>query len=363
MTQKHLTLADIYGSDPLAKALFERLKLKPFTLALLFILAGLLYAFALPVFVWKIEPASDIISILNIVLIFPVAGYFYAYQPGSILRVYQSVNRFLREEGEENEGHQVPYEKLRRWHARTRWWLAGLLFGGISAAFGILNAQYDFGVFWSNSNWAQIFIIQVTRFLAMAMIGIIASRHIVASVTLNNLLQYAQFPLTLDTERLEVFKEVRRFSLEIIGIIAVIGLNLGLQPLTIVVPMPEYAFYVGIYFLVAPVSFFLPLWQVHRRMVAIKEEMLDKMHKDFQAESEKLYDTISKSHLKDLPDSYIKKSEELTSIKNAIETIEKIPDWPFQGTTIYRMALTILSPFVLTIWDIIQGWVNTLFLN
>ncbi len=355
MPQKQLALNDIYGSDPLSKILFERLNLKPFIPAIFFIFAGLLYAFVLPIFIWKITPASDIISILNIALIFPAAGYFYAYQPESILRVYQSVYKFLHEE---NTEHQVPYEKLRLWHMRMEWWLIGIIFGGVSAAFGIENAFYNFGTLWSNFNWLQILIVQSTRFLAMSMIGSIAARHIAASVTLNNLLQHAQFPLTLDTDRLEVFKEVRRFSLEIIGIIAIIGLNLGLQPLTISVPMPEYAFYVVTYFLVAPVSFFLPLWQTHQRMVVIKEEMLDKLHKDFQEESEKLYDAISKNRKKDLSHSYIKKSEELSSIKETIETIENIPDWPFQGTTFYRMSLTIISPFILTIGDAMKDWMN-----
>ena len=354
MTQKQLAIPDIYGSDPLANLLFKRLKLNPIALAAFFVLIGFIYTFALPT-LWGLEPASDLISLLNIVLVFPVAGYFYAYQPNSILRVYNSVNRFLRAEGDQND---PPYEKILAWHARPHWWLAGMLIGGISAAFGFLNAQEQFGQFWQNANWTQVFIIQFTRFLAMSMIGVIVARHIAASMTLNKLFQRAQFPLTLDADRIEVFNAVKKFSLEIVGVAAIIGLNLGLQPLIFVPPMPEYAFYVISYFVLAPVAFFLPLWEVHRRMVHIKEQMLEKLHLDYQEESYKLFSNIHKDTRRDPSNPYLKDSESLFSIKKAIELIEQSPDWPFEGTLFYRLVVTVISPFILAIWDTITNAIN-----
>jgi hypothetical protein len=347
MPANPLTTKHIQGSDPLATLFFNVLKLKWFGMILFFIFAGFLYGYVVPTFS-NIPPASDLITLINIILVFPTAGYYYAYQPKSISRIYQSVTRFFKEENLDS----VPYEKIKTWHAKRIWWILGIAIGIISAGFGVLNAINFYGTTWENINWLQIILVFGVRFLAMSMIGIIVTRHIATSMALTELFQYTEFPLTLDTDKIEVFSSVKRFSLEIIGVAAVIGLNLGLQPLVIEVPMPEYLFYVVMYFILVPITFFLPLWQVHRRMVTIKHNMLDKLHKDYQEEAEKLYNTLAKDPKKDLSSTYLKQTESLISIKQAIELINKSPDWPFEGTIFYRLVITILSPFFLVFFEI-----------
>jgi hypothetical protein len=353
MPSHPLTTKDIQGSDPLAKLFFNVFKLKWFGMILFFMFAGFLYGYIIPN-LYNVSPASDLITLINIVLVFPTAGYYYAYQPKSILRIYQSATRFFKEENLDT----VPYEKIKTWHAKPIWWILGIAIGVISAGFGILNAIHSFGATWENINWLQITLVFGTRFLAMSMIGMIVMRHIATSMALTELFQYTEFPLTLDTDKIEVFSSVKRFSLEIIGVAAIIGLNLGLQPLVIEVPIPEYIFYVVMYFILVPITFFLPLWQVHRRMVTIKHSMLDKLHKDYQEEAEKLYNTLAKDPKKDLSSSYLKQTERMTSIKQAVELINKSPDWPFEGTVFYRLIVTILSPFFLNFFEIFINIVN-----
>src|SRR5690606_33753872 len=106
------------------------------------------------------------------------------------------------------------------------------------------------------------------------------------------------------------------------------------------------------YFILVPITFFLPLWQVHRRMVAIKNEMLDKLHKDYQEEAEKLYATLDKESEKDLSSAYLQQTESMVSNKRAVELINDSPDWPFEGTVFYRLIITILSPFFLIFFEI-----------
>lgn len=347
MPSNPFSTQDIQGTDPLAKLFFNTIKLKWLGMILFFVLAGFLYGFGLPA-LYRIAPAGDLITLINIILVFPTAGYYYAYQPKSILRIYQSVTRFFKEENLE----AIPFEKIKIWHAKRIWWMLGIAIGLISTGFGILNAVGSFGTTWENWNWFQIGLVFGVRFLAMSMIGIIVARHIATSMALTELFQYTVFPLTLDTDKIEVFSSVKRFSLEIIGIAAVIGLNLGLQPLVIEVPIPEYIFYVISYFILVPITFFLPLWQVHRRMVAIKNEMLDKLHKDYQEEAEKLYATLDKESEKDLSSAYLQQTESMVSIKRAVELINDSPDWPFEGTVFYRLIITILSPFFLIFFEI-----------
>ncbi|NUQ83359.1 MAG: hypothetical protein HUU11_01480, partial [Anaerolineales bacterium] len=96
MKLKTLSLSDIHGSDPLGRSVLGRMNIKPISAALFFLASGVLYGFALPA-LWGFPLEADGINILNIVLVFPTAGFFYAYQPQSILRTYNSATRFLRE--------------------------------------------------------------------------------------------------------------------------------------------------------------------------------------------------------------------------------------------------------------------------
>lgn len=353
-----LTAKDVQGTDPLAKLFFNALKLKWYSIILFFILAGFLYGYVVPILL-NIPPAKDLITIINIVLVFPTAGYYYAYQPKSIVRIYQSVMRFFKEENNK----AMPFEKIAQWHAKPIWWALGIAIGLASAGFGVMSAVAHIGASWENANWTQIVLVFGVRFLAMSMIGIIAARHIATSMALTELFQFAEFPLTLDTNKIEVFSAVKRFSLEFIGVAAVIGLNLGLQPIAIEVPIPEYIVYVVLYFILVPTAFFLPLWQVHRRMVTIKQNMLDKLHKDYQEEADKLYNTLTKDPKKDLSNVYLKQTESLISIKQAIELIDKSPDWPFEIAIFYRFIITVVSPFSLAIVEAAINVVSELWIG
>jgi len=344
MTRKHLTTVDIHGTDPLAVIAFKRFNLRPIGAALFFLFAGVIYAGILPRF-WGYPLEVDGVNLLNILLVFPVAGYFYAYQPRSILRTYESTTRYLHEE---EQGHTIHFDKIIRTHASKLTWIVGALFGLLGAGLGVSYSIQHIGEFWYSANWFQIILVHSIRFLAFYCIGVSAGRHLAASVELNNLFEHAEFPLTLDSDRLEVFRGIRNFALEFVGVAAIIALNLGLQPLLIDPPILEYSIYVGLYFIIAPFSFFLPIWEVHRRMVRIKDEMLDRLHYDFQEESQKLYREIRVNKKA----TYVKKSETMLQLEKTIEVVSKTLAWPFEGSTIYRLIATVVSPFVLLVFEI-----------
>lgn len=347
MPTKQLSLESVRGSDPIARLLFNRMNMTPLAAALFFIVTGAIYAFILPR-LWGYPSEIDGINLILIVLVFPAVAYFYAYQPGSILGVYSSVSRFFREE---DRDHVPPFDKVTLWHSRP-WWIIGMLLGLIGAWFGTIYSAEHYREFWYSANWFEIAFVQLVRFLAFYAIGVSAARHIVTSIALNTLFQRAQFPLTLDTDRLEIFASVKRFALEFVGVAAIIGLNLGLQPLLIELPMPEYAVYVALYFVIAPISFFLPLWEAHRRMATIKNRMLDKLNRDFQEESYKFHDSVAKDSRKDSSNLYLRKSRTLASIKQSIDLVNQAHDWPFEMSTVYQLFITVISPFVLAIVDI-----------
>lgn len=345
MKLKTLSLSDIHGSDPLGRSVLGRMNIKPISAALFFLASGVLYGFALPA-LWGFPLEADGINILNIVLVFPTAGFFYAYQPQSILRTYNSATRFLREE---EQSHAIHFDKIARAHASKTLWIIGMLFGLLGAGFGVSYSIQHFGEFSYSANWFQIFFSQSIRFLAFYCIGVSAGRHIATSIELNHLFEHADFPLTVDADRLDVFKHVKNFSLEFVGIAAIIALNLGLSPLLTTPPVIEYTIYVTLYFIVAPFSFFLPIWEAHRRMSKIKNGMLDRLNYDFQEESQRLYRTFGRDSAS-IP--YLKEAETLTQLEKTIATVSKTTDWPFQGTTFYRLAATVVSPFLLVIFEV-----------
>jgi hypothetical protein len=354
MSPKNLTLTDIHGSDPLAKLFIQKWGLSPVGAALFFILVGILYAGILPR-LWGYPPWIDGVNLLNIVLVFPAAAYFYVYQPKSILRAYESIARYLREE---DDYHLFHLDSIRAKHASPLWWLIGAGFGLMGAGFGVSFSIAHFKEYWYSANGVEIALVQGVRFLAYYCIGVSASRHIATSIELNNLFERSDLPLTVDADRLEIFRSVKNFALEFVGVAAIIALNLGLQPVLITPPMPEYAIYVALYFIVAPVSFFLPLWEAHLRMSRIKNKMLDRLNYDFQEESQRLYRKFGKAAK---AASYTKEADSLHRLERAIQTVSRATDWPFQGTTFYRLFVTVVSPFFVVIFEIVINIISNLF--
>ncbi len=354
MSPKNLSLSDIHGSDPLTKMVVTKWRVSPVGAGLFFILSGVIYAGILPRF-WGYPIDVDGVNLLNIILVFPVAGYFYVSQPRSILKTYESLARYLREE----EDHDVFHiSKIKFTHNRPLWWITGILFGLLGAGLGASFSVAHFKEYWYSANGFEIALVQGVRFLAYYCIGVAASRHIAASLELNNLFEHTDLPLTADADRLEIFRSVKNFALEFVGVAAIIALNLGLQPLLIDPPILEYSIYVSLYFIVAPVSFFLPLWEAHMTMVRTKDKMLDRLNYDYQEESQRLFHKMENDSK---IFSYAREADALTRLEQTIQSVSRATDWPFQGTTVYRLFATVVSPFLLVIFEIFINVVSNLF--
>jgi hypothetical protein len=84
-------------------------------------------------------------------------------------------------------------------------------------------------------------------------------------------------------------------------------------------------------------------------MSAIKNQMLDKLHNDFQEESYNFFNSTAKDLRKDSSNRYLKESQTLTSLKQAIELVNQAHDWPFEVATLYQLFITVISPFLLAI--------------
>ncbi|MCK6584985.1 MAG: hypothetical protein L6Q49_17960, partial [Anaerolineales bacterium] len=89
-----------------------------------------------------------------------------------------------------------------------------------------------------------------------------------------------------------------------------------------------------------------------------KNVMLDRLNYDFQEESQRLYRKLGKNTRTGV---YTKEAETLNRLELSIQTVSRATDWPFQGTTFYRLFVTVVSPFFLVIYEIFVNIASNLF--
>jgi hypothetical protein len=353
-----LSVADIYGSDPLARVLIGRWRIRPLILALVFFFVGAVYLFLLSAIFGYLLPhdgitrssLEDSFNQLNLLFIFPAVAFYYMRQPQRIAQVYDAVARYVPQAGGEALSS---CSQLRDWHAKPRWWIPGVLFGLLGMGLGTVDNIVKLGNYWYAANWLMILILQLARGAILYLLITIAARHLAASAKLNRMFAHAEFPLTItSTTRNAGFQAITNYALTFAGIAAIAGLNLGLQPVLSTPPLPEYIVFVVAYFVLTPAGFFLPLWQARRRMVEIKRRTLDGLTERLQSEFERLMESLGE----DKAQAHEKEeqiSERLNAIRQAVELAEKSPTWPFQQNAACKLGATVIFPFVFAVLDML----------
>ncbi|MCK4796257.1 MAG: hypothetical protein KAT05_02685, partial [Spirochaetes bacterium] len=99
---------------------------------------------------------------------------------------------------------------------------------------------------------------------------------------------------------------------------------------------------VGIVFI-----FYYPLISVHKVMNEQKNKWLDEISDEIDKTLSRLGDLL-KNDSKD-PDSEFKR---LDNLKKYHSTVQEMPIWPYDLTTISRLVSSIMIPFVLFIYNI-----------
>jgi len=194
-----LRVADIYGSDPIAKVLMGRWRVRPFTLALFFLIGGAIYLTLLPALFGYALPSDNIVRAsledtfnqVSFLLIFPAIVYYYARQPQRITDVYEAVAKSVHPVGGETI---FSGSRIRALYAR-HWWMPGMLFGGLGIVLGIYDNIGKFEDYWYAANWLMISILQCARGIGLYMLMTTIARHLVACVGLNEIHARTEFSL------------------------------------------------------------------------------------------------------------------------------------------------------------------------
>lgn len=362
-----LSMADVYGSDPLAKLLIGRWKIKPTIFALIIFFWGIIFLVLLPAIFGYLFPSKGIIrssivdryNQINFLIIFPSLAYYYVAQSKIIIRLYKVISKYVPVLGD-----QAISTNSYIWmqNAKKYWAIPGMLFAILGMILGTYdNAFNKLGTFWYSANWFMLILMQLTRGIVFYILITVAIRHLVASIGLNKIFEQTEAPLVFTSiKQNTLFQAVNKYAFSFASIVAIVGLALGLQPILSNPPIPEYYIFVAVYFILAPVSFFLPIWQIHKEMVNNKGKILEDLNTKLQSEYKEFLESFEEKN-----DAAIKKSEEISTrlqlIHQAIVMAEECPNWPFNVNTMYRLGVTIVSPFFLTIINRISEFGNQLF--
>jgi hypothetical protein len=270
-------------------------------------------------------------------------------QSRSIVGVYGAVAESVHSI-DEKEVFSVP--QIRALQAGSRWWIPGVLLGVLGILLGITDNIGKLGIYWYAANWLMILIMQSARGIVLYMLITLVLRHLTACVGLNQIFAQAKLALPIKSpSRQAGFQAITNYALGFAGIAAVVGLNLGLQPVLSSPPMPEYAIFVALYFVLVPIGFLLPLWQAHRKMVEGKRSVLGDLSRRQQLEFGSLLENLAESGHQ----AHSEREEvlgRLQAIQQAIELTEETSNWPFRADAIVKLGATVVLPFVFTIVDL-----------
>ena len=180
-------------------------------------------------------------------------------------------------------------------------------------------------------------------------------RHLAFSASLNRMFSRLNFPVSItETPYTASFDLITRHSLNFAAFGAVVALNLALQPvIDEISSITEYAFFIGIYFVLVPAGFFLPFWQARSKLVEARKRVMENLTTRLQLEYEHLLSIQRKGEDPNLAD------ESLARLRNLQETIQitdTAPTWPFGLISVYRLSATVVLPFIFTFFNLLTGF-------
>ena len=116
-----------------------------------------------------------------------------------------------------------------------------------------------------------------------------------------------------------------------------------------------FHFAVLLYLILAPLSFFAPLWAAHDAMSRAKDRLLEHIARQFKDDFSAAFNEI-KGSSKSLKDN-IEKIEQLQKLHHLAVSF---PVWPFDSLTLRRFFLTISSPIATVVLSVLIDYLTRL---
>jgi hypothetical protein len=149
-------------------------------------------------------------------------------------------------------------------------------------------------------------------------------------------------------------RAINNYAVGFTYIIAVAGIGVGLMSYVAVrrtgALTPDTATWLGVYVVLALLSFFLPPWTAHAAMAEAKRKLLMDISHQFQEAYARTTGSLEgetgelKEHV-----------ERIESLRSLYELTSSFPVWPFDTVTLRRFAITVTVPLVPLLTELAVG--------
>jgi hypothetical protein len=338
-----LTLGKIVAHDPIARRLARHLE--PLRFGIAGLLLGCAQTLILPVFAGVLEEGSvvDWPNLVVMLVLMPLILGWYAWQPGAIRNVYETL---LARTRTKEEGATSPINTLIAPHKST--WLTWVVLAVSIAATAalILRLSDTASPSWENATPALLICRLIIRFVTFYSLLMFLLRQILVSVSINRFFRRFQVNFNpLHPDESGGLRILGHYALNSAGLVMMVGLLLSLQFLSARwggSPLgPEFIFEVLVYLVAGPAVFFIPLMQSHKQMSLARNKLLVEIAEEF----EQLYQVIKirLSRSENLADALI----QLDAVEDLYEVVAKAPSWPFSAAILSRFGGLIAIPILI----------------
>jgi hypothetical protein len=241
----------VYGRDPLAWLLLDRLGVRPHTAALLSLGWSAVYLFLLPAIFGSLRSRAGYLGSLEdwhaqllLVLVFPATCAFYVWQPRAIASVYRAVGL-----GMGSLGAGSTY--------RSRLWPSLSIVAALAVVvFDSPKMVTSYGSWWMTQNWLTILGREASLAIAFYILSMMTWRQFVSMLEWRRLL--ASPPSIMG------FRALSSYQLSWALLLALLGLRLSVEAIEL--PQragtitPDYYVKVAVYTVGSVLCFFTPIW-------------------------------------------------------------------------------------------------------
>ena len=350
-------LDQMLQGDPLARWLL-RWRVPPAGLAAIVMAYGAFHALLVPLAYGLLRSRGGVLGALDdwpyIVMavgVVPLLASYYAWQPATIQAVYAGIaSRFA---GDAAAARRTA--ELARPFGWGGWaWLALAI-----AAVQVLSWIYDLSRVtvpnWLALNPVTIGTAQPIRFVSFYFVVYVLGRQIVTLFGLNRF--FAQFSVDIapvHPDRAGGLRVLGDYVLSSGLLLAILGSIFGMTFLRSWtnpgVLTPEFYLELVTYCLLAPILFFVPLWSVHKRMVAARQRLLVEIAEQFDQEYRALFDNLRRNVL--APEAVT----HLEAVQKIYHIADAAPVWPFDLQTLSKFGAVVFLPILVPLGvDLLAG--------
>lgn len=348
----------ILSGDPLLRFFYQR-NFSPLTVIVGVILYASIYSVIIPLLFGDFnQVARDWPGLLRALVTTPLLVGYYAWQPLTIQHLYDDVES--RSLGySDAEAEQIV--RLLRPLGYKVWTWIGAIFGVIQAVFfyiSLTNGPRN----WQNESFAITLLATLMTFLSFYAVFQTIIRQIIAMIGINNFFKLVRIEISpLHPDRAGGLKSLGQYSVTIGLGIGVIGLALGVSILRAGMQLEQltglFIVNIGLYLVLAPFFFFIPLLRAHQLMQNAKRKIMLEIAEQYESMFQGSLTKLKSGEPVD------KDLSQMESIRKMYTIADDSPEWPFNYRMFSQFSAAALLPIFLPIVinylsDVVKGWLG-----